>query len=507
VNRLPISRTWLRRGLIAAAIVAFVLFRDRLPDVDLEEIVKDLSEGLGAWTYLLVAALAFLETGAFVGLVAPGEFTVILGGAVAGQGDISLPLILGITWLSAFLGDSVSFTLGSRLGRGFLIRHGERVRITDARLRQVERYFAQHGGKTIVIGRFIGLVRALAPFIAGTSGMRYGAFAPYSVLGTGLWATAFILIGYFASQSLDTVTEIVGRGLIWFGFFVGLVVAAIALYRHLRQPSNRARLVEEMERRRLLRPLLAVGLRLKPQAVFLWRRLTPGGLGLELTTLLAVLSVGLFVLISYWSIVAGDTGPTAVDQAALDFGDEIRIGWLDDLAKAVTFLGSISFVLPLAAISALGLGLMRRWTELWVLVAGMLVIVVMTDAIKEWTDRPRPPDGLLDSGNASFPSAHASYSTIYTWLAVTVAVRIDPGITRRTLIIVAGLVLTAIVGLTRAYLRVHWLSDVSAGWALGFTAFSAAAAVALILTHIRDNPRRDDAASGRSRGAPAGAGH
>ena len=103
-----IDRKWLLRGGIALLVVAFLVFRDALPEFDLEKIIEDLSAGLGSWTYLLVALLAFLETGAFVGLIAPGEFTVLLGGAVAGQGDISLPVILGITWLSAFCGDSVS---------------------------------------------------------------------------------------------------------------------------------------------------------------------------------------------------------------------------------------------------------------------------------------------------------------------------------------------------------------------------------------------------------------
>src|SRR5262245_61666395 len=192
---LPIERKWIFRIAVAIAVVLFLIFRDELPHLNLENLIENLSEGLGAWTYLLVAALAFLETGAFVGLVAPGEFTILLGGAVAGQGDISLPLILAITWLSAFLGDSVSFTIGARLGRGFLIRHGERVRISEARLHQVESYFDRHGGKTIIIGRFVGLVRALAPFIAGTSKMRYSTFAPYSIVGTGLWSATFILIG------------------------------------------------------------------------------------------------------------------------------------------------------------------------------------------------------------------------------------------------------------------------------------------------------------------------
>jgi membrane protein DedA with SNARE-associated domain/membrane-associated phospholipid phosphatase len=500
------NRTVRRLLLVALAVGLIVLYR-LLPDIDLEEIIKDLSRGLGSWTYLLVGALAFLETGAFVGLVAPGEFTVLLGGAVAGQGDISLPLILGITWLCAFLGDSVSFMLGARLGRSFLIRHGARFRITEERLHQVEQYFDKHGGATILIGRFIGLVRALAPFIAGSSKMRYAAFAPYSILGTGLWSTALILIGYFASQSLGTVAEIVSRGFLGFGFFVGTVIALVLLYRYLREPENRQRVAATMERSRVLRPLLVFARRLRPQAAFLWHRLTPGGLGLELTTLLAALAVGLFVLISYWSIVSGDPGPTAGDRAAFDFFNNIRAGWLNDVAPTVTDLGSGYVVFPLAVLAAVALAVTRRWIELCVLIAGMVLIIVLGPEIKDWTDRPRPVGGLVEAGGSSFPSGHAAQATLYTWLAITIAFRIVPGITRRSLVIFTGIAVTALVGVSRAYLQVHWLSDVFAGWALGVSSFAAAAAVALIIVHIRNNPRRDARPSERSRGAPAGARH
>jgi undecaprenyl-diphosphatase len=501
VNRL--NNQWVRRGLIAAAVVGLIVLYRALPDIDLEEIVKDLSEGLGAWTYLLVGALAFLETGAFVGLVAPGEFTVLLGGAVAGQGEISLPLILGITWLSAFLGDSTSFMLGAKLGRGFLLRHGERIRITHERLRQVEDYFARHGGKTILIGRFIGLVRALAPFIAGSSHMRYRVFAPYSILGTGLWSAVLVLIGYFASQSLGTVTDIVSKGFLAFGFTVGAIVALVLLYRFLRVPENRHRVASEMERRRALRPLLALARRLRPQAIFLWQRLTPGGLGLELTTLLAALAVGLFVLISFWSIIGGDPAPTSGDRTAHEFFQDIESGWLTDLAKGVTALGSGWVVFPLAAISALALALTRRWLELSVLVSGMLLMVVFTDAIKDWTERPRPSDPLVEADGYAFPSAHAAYATFYTWLAAVVAFRIVPGITRRSLVIAAGILVTVAIGVTRGYLRVHWQSDVLGGWALGISCFVAAAAVALVTWHIRDNLRRDAGAIQPAPGAAA----
>jgi membrane protein DedA with SNARE-associated domain/membrane-associated phospholipid phosphatase len=502
-----ISWKWVRRGLLAAAIVAFFVFRGDLPHIDLEGAIQDLSNGLGAWTYLLVGALAFLETGAFVGLIAPGEFTVMLGGAVAGQGDISLPLILAITWLCAFAGDSVSFLLGARLGRGFLVKHGRRFRITDERLKLVEAYFARYGGRTILIGRFIGLVRALAPFIAGSSKLRYRNFAPFSILGTGLWSTALILAGYFFAQSLDTVTKIVGKGLFVFAIVIGVGVALFLAYRFLREPENRGKITAEMEKRRALRPLLALARRLRPQFAFLGRRLTPGGLGLELTTLLAALSVGLFVLIAYWSVIGGDPGPTPGDHTAYDFAQDLQTNWLTHVEKAITQLGSGWVTYPLATLAAIVLAVRRRWMEFWALVVGTALIAVFVPDIKAWTHRPRPPDPITPAGGFAFPSGHSAQGTLYTWLAITLALRVVPGIKRRSLVISAGIILTVLIGLSRVYLRVHWLSDVSSGWALGVSCYAAAAAAVLVIAYIRHNPRRHDRAPQLDPGAGAGAGN
>jgi membrane protein DedA with SNARE-associated domain/membrane-associated phospholipid phosphatase len=502
-----ISWRWIRRGLLVAAIVAFFIFRGDLPQIDLEQAIQDLSKGLGAWTYVLVGALAFLETGAFVGLIAPGEFTVMLGGAVAGQGDISLPVILAITWMCAFAGDSVSFMLGARLGRGFLVKHGRRFRITEERLKQVEGYFARYGGRTILIGRFIGLVRALAPFIAGSSKMTYRTFAPFSILGTGLWSTGLILAGYFFAQSLDTVTKIVGKGLFVFAIVIGVVVALVLAYRFLREPENRGKLAEEMEKRRALRPVLALGRRLSPQFAFVGRRLTPGDLGLELTTLLAALSVGLFIVIAYWAVVSGDPGPTPGDQTALNVAHDLQASWLTTVSKGLTDLGSGWVTWPIAALAAIALAATRRWLEFWVLVVGMVATILLVHGIKAWSDRPRPPDPLVSTSHAAFPSGHAAYSTLYVWLAVTLALRLVPGITKRSLVIGAGILVAAIVGLTRVYLRAHWLSDVTSGWALGLSCFSAVAIVALIVGYIRHNPRRHERAPQLDPGASAGAGN
>ena len=181
-----------------------------------------------------------------------------------------------------------------------------------------------------------------------------------------------------------------GQGLIWFGFFVGFVVAVFVGVRWLRVPENRDRLAAEMEGRPALRPVLALARRLRPQAVFLWRRVTPGQLGLEFTTLIAVLSVSLFVLVSYWSIVAGDPAATGGDRAALNFSNEIRMGWLDELAKVVTVLGSGWALGAVALAAGIALAAARRWLELWVMLAGVVAVAVLPDLIKEWTERPRP---------------------------------------------------------------------------------------------------------------------
>jgi undecaprenyl-diphosphatase len=479
-----------RLTLLIVAVLGLLLliFKDQLPSFDIQKILQSVSGSLGAWTYLLVGGLAFLETGAFVGLIAPGEFTVMLGGAVAAQGDISLPLIIGVAWFCAWAGDSVSFLIGQRLGRGFLERHGPRVGIDHGRLEQVDAYFDRHGGKTILIGRFIGLVRALAPFIAGSSEMRYRDFLPYSVLGTGLWATGLTLAGYFASRSLDKIAGYIGKGLLVFGITVGIVVGLVLLYRFVREPANRKRLVEAMDGNVLLHPLVVLGRRFRPQAEFVGRRLTPGApLGLEVTSLLAAAAVGLYVLTAYWIVVSGNPGPTPGDTTAMNIAESIRSGWLTDVAKVITSLGSTGVLTPVVAVSAAVLAIKRRWAELLVLLLGIAIIFTATPLIKNIVDRPRPPGGLVSATMASFPSGHASHSVIWAWLGVTVALQLRPGLVWRTVAVSAGVAIAALIGLSRVYLGVHYMSDVSAGWGLGVAAFAGVAAIYLVLSHFRQN--------------------
>jgi membrane protein DedA with SNARE-associated domain/membrane-associated phospholipid phosphatase len=498
--RLPDNRRRRRLlvALIAIAVIAgYYLLVRLIPSDHLQSLLEDVSNTLGAWTYLLVGVFAFAETGAFVGLVVPGETVMLLGGAVAGQGAIDIYLLIAIAWFAAWLGDTTSFFLGRRLGREFVMRHGPRFGIGHERFEKVEDYFGRHGGKTIFIGRFVSLVRAFAPFIAGSSGMRYRAFVPYSILGTGLWASAHILIGYAFSRSIDSAAKYAGRGAFLLGALIVVVVGSVVLYRHFRQAENRRAAVAWMEAHAATRRLVALARRFSPQLRFLWQRLTPGGtFGLEFTSLMATLAVALFVLVAYTTIVSGDPGPTPGDLTAAEIAASLRTAWLVDLAKVVTALGSSAVVLPLAALAAAALAARRRWAELGVLLAGIALIVLGFHELKAAVDRPRPDGALTGFTGSSFPSGHAAYSTFYVWGAVTIVIRLRPGMARGAAVVVAGIALTALVGLSRVYLGVHYMSDVNAGWALGAAAFSLCAAVALVITTVRQNG---------GRAAPAGA--
>jgi undecaprenyl-diphosphatase len=137
----------------------------------------------------------------------------------------------------------------------------------------------------------------------------------------------------------------------------------------------------------------------------------------------------------------------------------------------------------------------KKRVELAVLVAYTIAIYVAVHVTKAAVDRPRPPHPLTGSTLSAFPSGHAAYSTIYVALAL-IATRVRTGVARRAAIVVAALVVAGAIGVSRAYLRVHWWSDVLAGWALGAAIFGSLAAAGLVVGYFRNNDGGQPAAAG-----------
>lgn len=216
----------------------------------LQTIARDIGAALGPYTYVVVGAMAFLETAAGIGLVAPGEAAVVIGGVTAGQGHTNLLVLIGVVWVCAFTGDLTSYALGRRLGRVFLLEHGHLVKLTPVRLDQVEGFLKRHGGTTIIVGRFIGPVRALAPFVAGSSRMPAGRFLPATCVAAGIWSAAFSILGYAFWQSFAQAAEIARQGTFGFAALVVVIVVVVVAYQTLRTRGGRSRLRDVLRRRK-----------------------------------------------------------------------------------------------------------------------------------------------------------------------------------------------------------------------------------------------------------------
>ena len=200
LRRRTLGRVTGAAGVLAAALLTgYGLGLYTLPSID--DALTRLAPALGDWTYPLVSVLAYLEAAAFVGLLVPGELTVVLGGAVARDGHISIQALFVLVWLAAAAGDTTGFLLGRKLGRGFLLHYGPRFYITPEIVARVEGIFDRHGGKAIILGRFIGVARAVTPFLAGSSHLPFRRFLAFDIAGAGAWAASFLAVGYLVAAS------------------------------------------------------------------------------------------------------------------------------------------------------------------------------------------------------------------------------------------------------------------------------------------------------------------
>jgi undecaprenyl-diphosphatase len=245
-----------------------------------------------------------------------------------------------------------------------------------------------------------------------------------------------------------------------------------------------------MEAHRWTRWAVVLGRRFAPQARFLWNRLTPGNLGLELTAPIAALAVGSFVFVSYAIIFNDDPGPTAADTAAIDIVESLRTAWLTSLEKVLTALGAGVTLSVVAAVGAVAFVLRRHYSEAAILVASAIFLLIGVHEFKELIGRPRPADGLVETDGFAYPSGHAAYSVVYAWLAMAMTLRLRPRWSGGTALLIGGVLLTATIGLSRVYLGAHYLSDVTGGWGLGVCAFAIMTVMSVIVVHIRQN-RRD----------------
>ncbi len=186
--------------------------------------VQDVLTSVPSWVvYLTVFALPFLEASVLLGFVFPGETALVLGGVLAGQGRVSVALVLLLAVLGAISGDAVGYAVGRRYGTGLQqTRLGQKV--GDERWRTTEDFLQRRGGPAVFLGRFTALLRALVPGAAGMAGLPYRTFFLWNAVGGAVWASACVLGGY-------VVGDVIGRYISTAGYvLVGVVVLVAAVH-------------------------------------------------------------------------------------------------------------------------------------------------------------------------------------------------------------------------------------------------------------------------------------
>ncbi|GAA0506414.1 hypothetical protein Ade02nite_95260 [Paractinoplanes deccanensis] len=194
-----------------------------------------LASSAPAWlAYLVIGLLAFVESAAFVGLVFPGEAALLLGGVLAGTGHLDLPVLLSIAIVAAILGDSAGYEIGRFGGDAIKSSRPGRL-IGEKRWAKAEAFTRKHGNWAVVAGRWVGLMRALVPALAGMTLMPYRKFLLFNAIGGSLWATAVVLGGYFAGTSWRQLESALGSVST---VAVGAAAAGVALFVLLRRRTS-----------------------------------------------------------------------------------------------------------------------------------------------------------------------------------------------------------------------------------------------------------------------------
>lgn len=433
--------------------------------------------------YLIVGALAFGEAAAFVGLVLPGETALFLGGVIASQGKADLGTMLVIAVVAAIAGDSVGYEIGRRFGPS--LKRSRAGRFVGAeKWAKGEQFLAKRGGTAVLLGRWVGLLRALVPAIAGMSRMPYRTFLLYNTIGGTLWALTVVLLGFFAGQSYKTVEKYLGKAsmILTLILLAALLIALLARFA-LRHPGRTKQWVD-----RLIAspPLAAIKTRSRVSdtesgtaaSKTRWFLLVAAGARVR-----GLLAIGLVVLVGSYNWISN----TAVTEKVLGNIDHTVEAWFrshqDDeftvLMQIINLAGHPSIVVSVL-IGCIFLTRMGPVVQPWWFAGYLSVVLLLATAAGVWVAY-LAGEGTSDLGRAlaldsalGQPMISTALLTGGAWLVL----RRYSAKWRRSVLTLTGLVaITPLIALSHVYLGQQSPSDAVFGWLAG-TVFAAAASTA-----------------------------
>lgn len=203
----------------------------------------DIVPFIKAAGYLGITVVVFAESGLLIGMFLPGDSLLFTAGFLASQGYLQIIPLASLAFVAAVMGDNVGYWIGKKFGRAVFSREGSFL-LDPARIDAAERFYKKHGAKTIVLARFMPIVRTLAPVFAGVGSMHWRTFALFNVVGALLWGVGLSLAGYALGATIPNADQfllpIVGA--------IIIISAAPGLWHFFRDSRNRHAVIAQLRK-------------------------------------------------------------------------------------------------------------------------------------------------------------------------------------------------------------------------------------------------------------------
>ncbi len=410
------------------------------------------------WASLTVLVVSALESFLVVGLFVPGTVVMFAIGAMVAAGSMELVPTLVWAIVGAILGDGSSYLIGRHFHQRLRVMWPFRTH--PEMMAQGVDFFHRHGGKSIVLARFVGPVRPLVPAIAGMLDMPVRRFFVINVLSAILWAPAYMLPGILFGASLGVAAEIAGRLALLIGLLVALLWFVWWLVRRIArslQPHAeevRLTILDWSHRHRLVEPVAAA----------LLDPAHPEARGMTVLTLLLLAASWMF-LTTMQQLTPGSLLHN-LDLYIYHALQGLRSEPADRVLIRITELGDGVVLYGFTVLLSLWLLWRRHWRAVAHWLTTVVAVGLLTEGLKLATDVERPPSLLSLTASHAFPSGHASLSVaVFGFLAVLVARELRSA--WHWLPYSLTVLLVTAIAFSRLYLGAHWFSDVLGGISLG----------------------------------------
>lgn len=381
--------------------------------------------------YIILMLVAASEATPMFGFFVPGQLVAILSGILAKIGTVKLLDTIVVLSVGAVLGDLISYYLGNKYGESFILKYGKYFYLKKENFEKTKELISTHAGKSIIIGRFNSITRALTPFAAGSVNVPIYKFIFYDIIGGISWAITFCGLGYLFGNNYKAITNYFGEF-----FVIAFLVGALIIYTYKR--INKKRRI--FQRRHLYALLINLF------ALYVFSKMLENFVEQDI-----LINFDLWLNLQLASI-----------QTPL----------LNQVLTFITHLASTTMMIIGGLILLAFFISKKKWRYSLILTCSMFLGKGAEVFIKQVIGRDRPLNPIIEADGYSFPSGHATIAIIFYLILAYYFKNHIKNKNIKYLLMSLCLSIILAVGFSRIYLGAHWYSDVIAGYALGLFCFT-----------------------------------